>query len=170
MGGGDFVIEIAEMNPFGVQLYRRNPFIKTPVIKDAFVFRGFAERWPRVEVVLANSAIAEIGLSIIERVAINVVADKMRRGLCDETMHKDFVRFAILPDGSDGIFCSGIGKTVPAETGKTNVVIGVKFGEPALRKRQETKRAKRVIFEGQNGDETASENITNRRRRINISN
>jgi hypothetical protein len=46
---------------------------------------------------------------------VNVVANKMGRGVGDEAVHKDSFRFAGVVNGPDGVDCTFIYLAVPAE-------------------------------------------------------
>ena len=65
---------------------------------------------------------------------IDVVADEVRRGVHNESVHEDSFRAAGPGDVSDGVDCVFIYLAVPSELREPDVVLGVDFCEAALGK------------------------------------
>lgn len=88
-----------------------------------------------VHVVLLPCAVSQVVLSVIEAIAIYVIANEGGRCGGEEAMHKDLLLAGfVVPWGIAGSirFSAGSGLTEPFELGEPDVVFWIDFDEPVF--------------------------------------
>ena len=76
-----FIVEVAEVVGLVIAPYRRRPFLTSFAPVDTFIFGGFVGESSLVAAVLGECAEAQVTLPVVPAVVVDVVDDKMVRGV-----------------------------------------------------------------------------------------
>jgi len=108
--------------------------------------------WAGVHIVLLSCAVSEVLFSVIEAIAVYMVAHKGFGRGGEEAMHKDglLAGFVVPWAIAGGIrFFAGPGLTEPFELREPEVIFGVNFCEPPFSERDFAVIAEQVSIDGQ---------------------
>ena len=148
-GGVLLVVEQAEILRNAVFLDLTRPLISLSVPGDARVRRGGVRRAAAVGVVLADGAVAQVGLAVVLAVVVDVVADQAVGRVHDLAVHVNPLGAAVDLDGAHGVDRVRADLGAPAELRQPDVVLGIDLREPALAQRDAAVIAELVVVDGQ---------------------
>lgn len=151
LSGVEFVFERAQVDPFTVDADAGAPALHVIGPVDAFVFRARvpfetagrpAVKLSSVPDVLRVRRGAEVGLTIVKAVMVDVVAEHAGRDSDDQMVHLEVPAFFFLAVGQRVHGVPGVRALVgvPFDPAKPVVVFGIDEGELALGQRDASER------------------------------
>ncbi len=136
-GGVELVIEVAEVVGFVLEADGCRPFLGSFAPVDAFVFRACPGGPAGVSAVLGEGAQAQVLLSVVQAVMVDVVHNQVVRGLHDLAVHLD----ALAAGFSGGVAILARPFREPGILAQARIVLGIDDGEFAPRQRDQARRA-----------------------------
>lgn len=76
---------------------------------------------------MGSGAVAEVLLSVVEAVVVDVVADEVVGGVCNHAVHNNFLAADVTRGMTHSVNCSGHLAVCPSPLGEPGVVFGVDF-------------------------------------------
>ena len=130
--GLDFIFEVSEGDGIAISCDFGDELLFSGIEAYAFVFRACVFSFFRVAVVLGAGGWAQVGLSIVEAVMIDVVNDAAGRDFYDTAVHVNRGRCFSCGGIALGVRSVAVFSNMPSVFAELFVIFGVNDGKPAL--------------------------------------